>query len=407
MPPQSARALLGSRVAPFAMLYAAEGAPIGFIWWTLPTLLRTAGVPIAEITALTALLVLPWALKFLWAPFVDVLRSRRWGFRAWILAAQVVMGASLVPLVWLDPAWHFGTWRVLLLVHAIAAATQDVGIDALAIRTVPEGARGHLNGAMQAGMLVGRSLFGGAALLVASRFGRGALLVALIAWIWVALVTVALVKEPQAIDRLGERAERAKHHLGRALRNPRTWWGLGFALLSAAAFEAAGQLAGPFLVDRGASTDAIGTFFGIFVVAATMIGGLIGGVAADRWGHVKSCGTFLVGFVTMILGLAAADASGAPVSLLFALLTGMYLFIGLFTAASYALFMDLTDPEIGGTQFSAFMSATNACESWSALAGGRIAGASGYPAAFVVMCIASLGSLPILARLRRINRPAA
>jgi hypothetical protein len=85
----------------------------------------------------------------------------------------------------------------------------------------------------------------------------------------------------------------------------------------------------------------------------------------------------------------------------------MYLFIGLFTAASYALFMDLTDPEIGGTQFSAFMSATNACESWSALAGGRIAGASGYPAAFVVMCIASLGSLPILARLRRINRPAA
>jgi hypothetical protein len=44
-------------------------------------------------------------------------------------------------------------------------------------------------------------------------------------------------------------------------------------------------------------------------------------------------------------------------------------FIGLFTAASYALFMDLTDPKLGGTQFSAFMAATNGCESWSGWAG--------------------------------------
>jgi MFS family permease len=81
------------------------------------------------------------------------------------------------------------------------------------------------------------------------------------------------------------------------------------------------------------------------------------------------------------------------------LLAAMYFFVGLFTAASYALFMDLTDPRLGGTQFSTFMAATNGCEAWSTWAGGRIAGSAGYPSAFLVMCIASLLSLLLLKRL--------
>jgi len=47
------------RIALFTLLYLSEGAPIGFIWWALPTLLRTAGVSVPKITELTAMLVLP------------------------------------------------------------------------------------------------------------------------------------------------------------------------------------------------------------------------------------------------------------------------------------------------------------------------------------------------------------
>ncbi len=145
------------RIALFTLLYLSEGAPIGFIWWALPTILRTAGVGVPKITALTAMLVLPWVFKFLWAPLVDAMRTPRWGFRAWIISAQLAMGATLLPLIWLDPAGHFQWWGVLLLFHAIFAATQDVAIDAMAINLVPEHQRGTLNGCMQAGMLVGRS----------------------------------------------------------------------------------------------------------------------------------------------------------------------------------------------------------------------------------------------------------
>ena len=67
-----------------------------------------------------------------------------------------------------------------------------------------------------------------------------------------------------------------------ALRS--TWLGLGFALTGAAGFEAAGQLAGPFLVDRGVDNDTIGVFFGVYVVSATLLGGLLGGWLSDRYG---------------------------------------------------------------------------------------------------------------------------
>ncbi len=389
-----------THLALFAVLYAAEGAPIGFIWWALPTLLRTAGVSIEQITGLTAVVLLPWICKFLWAPLVDALRTRWWGFRAWIASAQLLMGLTLLPLLWLDPLEHFATWRALLLIHAAAAATQDVAVDALAINTAPLAQRGLLNGCMQAGMLTGRSVFGGGALLVFAWLGYRGVLILLVAWIWIALAALIVVRVAEPVTRSGVPRPFTRVLL-QAARQRHTWIGLAFALTSAAAFEATGQLAGPFLVDRGVAAATIGAFFGIAVVISMLTGGVAGGVLADRWGRPRAVAVFLAAIVTMVLALAAADAAGSRPVVLLALLTGLYFCVGLFTAASYALFMDLTDPRIGGTQFSTYMAATNGCESWAVWTGGRIAGTAGYPTAFAVMAGASLLALPLLRLLRR------
>lgn len=388
-------------LALFAVLYAAEGAPIGFIWWALPTVLRTADVPIARITDLTAIVLLPWVFKFLWAPLVDALRAPWFGFRAWIMAAQVTMGLALLPLLWLDPVGDFEKWRLLLLLHAFAAATQDVAVDALAINSVPAAERGRLNGAMQAGMLTGRSLFGGGALLVAAWLGRDWIVILLIAWIWTALAVLTVVREPDPAVAPTPGTTSFRRALLEALARRTTWFGIAFALTSAAAFEAAGQLAGPFLVDRGVPATTIGLFFGLVVVAAMLLGGLLGGALSDRWGRLRSVAVFLVGFVAAILLLAGLDTAGSAPWLLLIALTAMYFFVGLFTAASYALFMDLTDPRLGGTQFSTYMAATNGCEAWATWAGGRAAGAAGYPSAFVLMSVVSVLSLGLLRVLRR------
>jgi MFS family permease len=393
------------RIALFTLLYLSEGGPIGFIWWALPTMLRTAGVEVPQITGLTALLVLPWVFKFLWAPLVDALRTPRWGFRAWIITSQLAMGLTLLPLIWLDPAEHFRWWGILLVLHAFCAATQDVAIDALAIRAVSESERGTLNGCMQAGMLVGRSLFGGGALLVVSVWGRQWVIIALVAVIWTTLLCLLVTKAPAETGSVAHRLADFRQHLSTAIRRRTTWLGLAFALTAAAGFEATGQLAGPFLVDRGVPETTIGGFFGT-VVIATVVGGLIGGKLSDRWGRIRAVAVFLIGFVAMIVGLALTDLTLANPNpmLLLGWLTGMYFFIGLFTAASYALFMDLTDPRLGGTQFSAYMAATNGCESGSAWAAGRLVATANYATAFLVLSAASLLSLPLLLWLAKERR---
>lgn len=387
----------------FAALYFSEGAPIGLIWWALPTLLRVEGVAVEHITALTAMLVLPWTLKFLWAPLVDIWRSPRWGYRAWIIAAQTCMGIALVPLIWLDPIPDLAWWSALLLVHAIAAATQDVAVDALAIRLTPTHDRGMLNGAMQGGMLLGRSLFGGGAVFAAATLSRTWVIAALVVCVWITMVVVASMGEPPENGDDARRLRGFREALMSVLRQRTTWFGIAFALTGAAAFESAGQLAGPFLVDRNVAQQTIGAFFGIAVVVAMAVGGLAGGRLSDRWGRGRSLVVFTLGFVAAIAALGAFDLTaigGAAPAAAIILLTVMYLFIGLFTAASYALFMDLTDPRLGGTQFSTFMAATNGAEAWSGWAGGQIAGRVNYGTSFVAMCFVSLAALPLLKKLR-------
>jgi len=386
----------------FALLYFSEGAPIGFLWWALPTLLRTEGVAVERITMLTALLVLPWTGKFLWAPLVDALRTVRWGFRHWAISAQLAMGACLLPLLWLEPDEHVGAWVALLFAHAFFAATQDVAIDALAVTTTAPAQRGWLNGAMQAGMLLGRSLFGGGAILLASYGGWRMVIVALIAAIWLSVVFL-WKSVAEAAPPANTRAAGAQflHSLRQAAGSRTTWLGLGFALTAGAGFESLGALAGPFLVDAGVATKTTGVFFGLPVVGAMLVGGLLGGRMADRGERRRTVARYLTLLSALVASVGLGYWAGLPTGALMTLMILVYVAIGLFTAASYALFMDLTDPRLGATQFSTFMAATNGCEAWAAWAGGRLVGGLGYGGAFVVMPILALVGLVFLRRLPR------
>ena len=84
-------------------LYFAQGLPSGFITQALPAILREYEVSL-EMIGLSGLLLLPWALKFLWAPVVDKYFIAKWGrSRSWILPLQLI-SAGIVAIVGLfDP----------------------------------------------------------------------------------------------------------------------------------------------------------------------------------------------------------------------------------------------------------------------------------------------------------------
>jgi MFS family permease len=401
----SARALTHplARRALFALLYFSEGAPIGYVWWAMPTRLRQAGMPVEEVAALTAMLTLPWAFKFLWAPFVDRLRGPRWGYRAWITVAQVAMGLSLLPLGFLD-AQSLATYAtIFLLAHSISAATQDVAIDAMAIATIPHEERARTTGWMQAGMLVGRAAFGGLALAAEAWIGAENVVFILVGCVW---TTLAILWIAPALPIVSERAQETERGsllglIARALRRRSTWIGLGVALTAGAGFEATGGLIGPMLTDRGAAQESIGWFFALPVVTLMIVGGLLGGFVADRAGHRRMVIASILAIAACVGSIALVDALTIDAWLaIMVVASPLYLFIGSLTASSYALFMDLTDPAIGGTQFSAFMGATNLCEVWAIALGGALAGSIGYGAGLLAPVAVSLLAIGLVLALR-------
>ena len=382
----------------FAALYFSEGAPIGFLWWALPTRLRTAGVEVDAITGLLAILVLPWALKFLGAPFIDILRGPRWPLRAWIAACQVVMGVLILATLAFDWQKDFALVGALLLAHAVAAASQDVAVDAYAVSVVPATELGVINAWMQGGVLTGRSVFGGGALLIDAWLGPRVTLVLLVVAIWSSLAVLVALGEPEPAPTSGLASRRTEFAaaLRAVLGRGSTWLVIAFAAVSGAGFEAVGIVVGPFLIDRGFSSEQVGAFLFVPAVAAMIAGSFASGWLSDRVGHLRAVAASLTGMAVTILGIAWAGtiwAAGLPT---LALLVVLYVLIGAFTTTSYALFMAHTDRRLGATQLSASMSATNLCESWSAFAVGRLTGAFGYGPAFTVMAVASLAGLPLL-----------
>jgi MFS transporter, PAT family, beta-lactamase induction signal transducer AmpG len=391
----------------FALLYLAEGAPIGFIWWAVPAKLREAGVPVGTIALLTSVIILPWAFKFLWAPLVDVLRGPRWGRRGWVVTTQLLMGLSLLPLAFMDWQASLSLLFALLLLHAFAAATQDVAIDAWAISVTPPRERGGINGWMQTGMLGGRWLFGAGFLIVAHWVDDAAAVIAMVGVIWLTTLVVLIASDRDDYRAGGRLAESVRQRFGeflatlrQVLRQRQTWLGIGLALVAFAGFKAVGDIAGPFFVDQGLSQAQVGHFFTAALVAM-IVGALSGGWAADRFGNIQAIRAFVLVAALVILAtsVAAWSAAGSHPAVVAGML-GVYLCAGLLTASAYALLMQLTDPKLGATQFSAYMGAINACEAWAGFTAGQLAERFDYPVAFVTVALLSLLALPLLRRIR-------
>lgn len=158
-----------------ASLYCAQGLPSGLVAHSLPVLLRQNGVDLALI-GLLKLLALPWLLKVLWAPWIDRIGSRRLGHhRGWILPLQGTVIVCLAGLALIAPQALFGSafWLLLgmLLIINLAAASQDVATDGLAVRLLPERWRGLGNSLQVGGYKVGMLASGSGLLLVIGGLG--------------------------------------------------------------------------------------------------------------------------------------------------------------------------------------------------------------------------------------------
>ena len=107
-------------------LYMAEGLPNVIVTSVAVVLYMQMGLTDTEIGLYTGWLGLPWIIKPLWSPFVDLYKTKRW----WVLLTQFLLGSSLAGIAFTlnTDFWFQGTMFCFFLM-AFSSATHDIAAD--------------------------------------------------------------------------------------------------------------------------------------------------------------------------------------------------------------------------------------------------------------------------------------
>ena len=107
-------------------LYFAEGLPYVVVMTLAVVMYMEMGMSDTEIALYTAWLGLPWVIKPLWSPFVDLYKTKRW----WVLSMQLLLGAAFAGVAFTVNTgfWFQGTMFFFFLM-AFSSATHDIAAD--------------------------------------------------------------------------------------------------------------------------------------------------------------------------------------------------------------------------------------------------------------------------------------
>ncbi len=423
------------RLTAFFFLYVTEGIPLGFAATAVATQLRRQDVGPAEIGAFVGSFYLPWAFKWAFGPFIDVFTSERLGKRrGWIIGTQVMLIITLLACTGLNLPSQLGLLTGILLIHNSFGAMQDVAIDALAVSTLHADERGLANGVMFAGAALGTAVGGSGVLFLMPVLGLNGGFVFVAACI--AAVTVFIVlplkeKPTPMADRresglvaAGREMKRFSVEAFRSFLGTRgAFAGLWFALLPAGAMSMGLALQSNLAVELGMSDDSVAwlSLWSQVVSASFMV---LGGLLSDKLGRRRTLFVYLALMSPPVLYMAsmlteynwimpttAAEKATrvVPVALVTAIWVGTLLYSvaqGLMYGTRSAIFMDVTNPRVAATQFTAYMAMMNLAISYSATWQGIAAEALGYPKTLLIDAVVGLLCLAVLPFIKPSATPA-
>ena len=402
------------RLAAFFLLYLTEGLPSGFTGTAVATQMRRQGLEPAVIGSFVGLLYVPWAIKWAFGPFVDVLSSDRWGRRRmWILLTQTMMAVTILAAMPVSFTSHLWLFTAIIFLHNVFSATQDVAIDALAVNVLSADERGLANGLMFGGNFIGIALGGSGVLLLTPLIGfRATFLVIAGAIALVTLLVPVPMKEPPGPPRgkiAGARIVAVAKEIsgflretGRAFLGSRAAFvAIFLALLPFGAYALSLSLQSNLAVELGLDDRRIGTL-GLLSSALSAGFCIFGGWLSDRFGRRRTLAVFIAGTTIPTFAMALAmqhfawimpvnpqllhrpAVPGELVAYFWAMTLLYSVFSGLMYGVGTAIFMDVTTPGVAATQFTAYMAMNNLVYSYSSAWQGLTLQRWGYPVTLVV-----------------------
>ncbi len=283
-------------------LYFAEGVPYVAVMTISLILYKRLGMSNTDITLYTSWLYLPWVIKPLWSPFVDMMKSKRW----WIVTMQLLVGAALAGVAFTIPvAWWLQGTLCFFWLMAFSSATHDIAADGFYMMGLDEHEQAYFVGIrstfyriatiFSSGILVG--LAGALQVMTRSIRYSWSLVFYLMAGLFIAFWLYHNWVLPRPSEDSEKQTKTVKgiwdefcQTLVTFFQKPQVWAGICFMLFYRMPEGLLAKVSALFLVDAphngglGLSDGEYGLVQGTVGVIGLTVGGILGGFCASRDG---------------------------------------------------------------------------------------------------------------------------
>lgn len=283
-------------------LYLLEGLPYAIVNTVALAAFKDMGVDNGTLGPLTTLISLPWLIKPLWSPFMDIFRSKRW----WILLTQTLMAIVVALTAILLPFCSMTLLIILFTIVAFASATHDISADGFYMLALDRQRQstfvGIRNTFYRGGLVLGQGLVVMLAGWLQKQSGdvprAWSLVLTGCAVIMAVIAVYHIFCMPKPAEDEDKRDKRTARQIfaefGESFRTffmkTGVWWAIAFMLLYRLPEALSLNLLYPFFKDGAevgglaAGTEMYGLVYGTFGVVALLLGGILGGVYASRKG---------------------------------------------------------------------------------------------------------------------------
>jgi len=392
--------LLNRKMVTCIFLGFTSGLPLYVLIQLVPAWLRSHEVDLATI-GLFALVGLPYTCKFLWSPVMDRFKLPFLGRRrGWALITQFGLIFSIAALGQFDPSASLQAIVVTVCIISLCGASQDIVIDAyrrelLADDELGTGTSFFVN-AYRLSSLVPGSL----ALILSDILPWSTVYWVTALFMLVGILTTFIIKEVSddslapatlkeaVIEPFVEFFSRGGIKAGLAI--------LAFMFLYKLGDNLATALATPFYPDMGVSRTESGSSAKIAALWASITGGILGGVIMLKMSINRALWMF--GFVQMftIVGYVWLSTVGHDATVLFIVVSGEYLGVGLGAIALTAYMARETSKSFTATQFALFSSCIAVPRIVANASTGFIIEAVGYTQFFIICTLVAIPGMLLL-----------
>ncbi|MBP5343991.1 MAG: MFS transporter [Alphaproteobacteria bacterium] len=394
---QTVKAILTRRaIWPFLGLGLASQAPMYLVGGTLKSWFKMEGVDLTQI-GIFSLVLIPYSIKFLWAPFIDSVnlpgasffgRKKTWGF-----LMQLILMGLLLFLSCLNPTQDTLAIFIICLMISFAASTQETVADGLRIDTLQGDDLKAGCSAYELGMRLGMLSAVAGMLFLSAKTSWQFAYQASCVLIGIGAISLCFVSEKQAPKKMVHFKQMIVSPFLDLIQYKDFWILCLFVVAYKLCNCMLGPMAYPFYFDIGFTREQVAVVSGTFGVFVTMSGVLLGGLAMLKWNYKQLL--LWLGGIEIFTSIAFAIFAliGPSMPAFFAVILFDNILAGMGGVVWIAYLSSLCNRSYSATQYAFFNALNMIPLSILAGASGFLAKHMGWPIFFVFTGVLMLPAL--------------